>query len=658
MAFGLLSLACLPVFGQRDTSWIKPLTSDYKDFAVTTQEEKISITSQTPLLLKEAPGTVSVITAQDIQANGARDLIDVLRLVPGFEFNVDVQGVVGIGSRGNSANEAILILVDGLEMNDLLYGSNQFGSHFPLDQIRKIEIIRGPGSVIYGGLAVYAVINIITYASETHNGLHVANTVGQTDRGMARMNISTSFGQELGDFSYSVTASSNEAIRSDRTYEDLEGNSYDMLRNSRIHNRYLGVGIRYRKWRFQGSGDLYELNQRDNQTVISSKAYPVQFQHFQGLLKYLWVEKESYSLSPFVQIRHQDPWLTDVEIDSVDRDKVTNYHIDVYRMTGGVSGNWKPRPNLDISGSVQWSHDQTHVEISPYEEDQSSRYNCFSTFAQGFWKTPYLNLTVGLRYDNHSFFSPFFSPRVAISKEFGKIYLKASANQSFRTPALANISLSLDGKIEAQRTHYMEAEIGYTPNAQTSFSLNGYRIAAKNGIVFQVLDDGLSEGYTNQAEMGTQGIEAEVKCNFRKMSIKGSYSFYTTAGMNTFDAFHVAGKNLNLAYPAHKVVLRIRSDFAKIQVRNNFLLLSDRYGYNGDDENPAYINYGAVFQWNLHCFLNDFLLKGFKVGIGINDILNSQYSFIQSYKSGHMPLPVMSREYVLKIQYGIHINKE
>lgn len=655
---GLLGLACTPVFGQRDTSWIKPLTSGYKDFAVQTLEEKVSITSQTPLLLKEAPGTVSVITAHDIQANGARDLIDVLRLVPGFEFNVDVQGVVGIGSRGNSANEAILVLVDGLEMNDLLYGSNQFGTHFPLDQIRKIEIIRGPGSVIYGGLAVYAVINILTYASEIQNGLNVANTIGETDRGMARMNLSTSFGQKLGDFSYALTASASEANRSDRNYKDLEGNQYDMLRNSSIRNRYLGIGIRFKKWRFQGAGDVYELSQRDNQTLISSKVYPIQFQHVQGLLKYMLIEKEAFTLSPFFQIRHQDPWLTDAEIDSVDQDKITNYHVDVYRTTGGLSGNWKPRPNLDISGAVQWSHDQTQVEFSPYDQEKSSRYDCLSTFAQGFWKTPYLNLTLGIRYDNHSFFSPFFSPRVAISREFGKVYVKASANQSYRTPALANISLSLDGQIEAQRTHYLEAEIGYNPNAQTSFSLNGYRISARNGIVFQVLDDGLTEGYSNQAKMGTQGIEAEAKCNFRKMSIKGSYSFYTTAGMNTYEGFHVAGKNLNLAYPAHKLILRIRTDLHKVQLRNNFLFLSDRFGYNGDDENPGFLNYGSVFQWNIHCFLNDFLLKGFRVGIGINDLTNSRYSYIQSYNSGHMPLPAMSREYVLKFQYGIHINKE
>lgn len=658
LILGLIGLVALPVFGQRDTSLIKPLTSDYKDFAVQSQEEKVSITSQTPLLLKEAPGTVSVITAEDIQSNGARDLIDVLRLVPGFEFNMDVQGVIGIGSRGNSANEAVLILVDGLEMNDLLYGSNQFGNHFPLDQIRRIEIIRGPGSVIYGGLAVYAVINILTFASEWQNGLNVANTLGETNRGRARMNFSTSFGQKLGDFNYSVVGLMGESIRSDRTYRDLAGNEYDMYRNSAIQNRYIGIRSRYKKWQFQGAGDIYEINQRDNQTLISTQAYPVLFHNWQGQLKYFLVEKEGYSVTPFLQIRHQDPWLTDARIDSADQDKITNYHVDVYRTSGGINGSWKARPNLDFSGAFFFTHDQTRVEVSPNPEEVSSWYNCLSTFGQGIWKTRFVNLTIGLRYDNHTYFSPFVSPRLALSREFGKFYVKASANRSFRTPALANISLSLDDKIQAQQTDYLEAEWGFAPNPNTQFNLNAYRISAVNGIVFQILEDGLSEGYSNAAKMGTQGIEAEAKFSLRKFSVKGSYSFYTTRGMHSYETYEVPDKNLNLAYPAHKIIFRVRTDVDRIQIRNNFIFLSDRFGYNGNDEEPGYINYGSVFQWNVHCYLKDFLMKGFRVGIGVSDITNSQYSFIQSYNSGHMPLPIVGREFVIKLQYGIHLNKE
>lgn len=104
-----------------------------------------------------------MITAEEIKNLRSRDLIDVLNLVPGMNFGVDVQGVVGISSRGNWAHEGkILVLLDGQEMNEILFSSTQFGQRYDISQIEKIEIIRGPGSSIYGGYAELGVINIIT----------------------------------------------------------------------------------------------------------------------------------------------------------------------------------------------------------------------------------------------------------------------------------------------------------------------------------------------------------------------------------------------------------------------------------------------------------------------------------------------------------------
>src|ERR1700740_149535 len=107
----------------------------------------ISVASKKPLNVRESPSIVTLVTAEEIKNSGARDLIDVLRLVPGVDFGVDVQGVVGIGMRGNWAHEGkVLILLDGQEMNEILYATTQFGNHFAVDQIKKIEIIRAPVS--------------------------------------------------------------------------------------------------------------------------------------------------------------------------------------------------------------------------------------------------------------------------------------------------------------------------------------------------------------------------------------------------------------------------------------------------------------------------------------------------------------------------------
>src|SRR5207253_11346941 len=102
------------------------------------------------------------------------------RLVPGMDFGVDVEGVVGLGMRGNWAHEGkVLLLLDGQEMNEIMFATTQFGNHVCVDQIEKIEIIGGPGSAIYGGFAEYGVIDIITKGGSDLNGISVTGTYGQ-----------------------------------------------------------------------------------------------------------------------------------------------------------------------------------------------------------------------------------------------------------------------------------------------------------------------------------------------------------------------------------------------------------------------------------------------------------------------------------------------
>ena len=94
----------------------------------------ISVASKKALTGRDSPSIVSLITQEEIIASGARDIIEVLKLVPGFDFGVDVQGVVGLGIRGNWAHEGkALILLDGAELNEIMFSSFQFGNHIDID---------------------------------------------------------------------------------------------------------------------------------------------------------------------------------------------------------------------------------------------------------------------------------------------------------------------------------------------------------------------------------------------------------------------------------------------------------------------------------------------------------------------------------------------
>ncbi len=99
----------------------------------------------------------------EIERSGARDLIDILNLVPGFRSVSEVHETISLGTRGvYGAEGKIQINIDGIEVNENLFGYILLGNHHPAEMIEQIEIIRGPGSAIYGGTAELGVIKIIT----------------------------------------------------------------------------------------------------------------------------------------------------------------------------------------------------------------------------------------------------------------------------------------------------------------------------------------------------------------------------------------------------------------------------------------------------------------------------------------------------------------
>lgn len=199
---------------------------------------KTSVASKSSLTPRETPGIISIITGEEILKSGARDLIDVLRLVPGFDFGYDVQGVVGAGLRGNWVHEGkMLMLIDGQEMNEISYNNIAFGNHFPVDQILKIEIIRGPGSAIYGGNAELGVVNILTKNGGKLHGIEASAVYGQMQNSYGRTNFNLNAGTKIKDWDISAKGFYGNAIRSDQLYYKAFDTSDDTVNLSEEGNK-------------------------------------------------------------------------------------------------------------------------------------------------------------------------------------------------------------------------------------------------------------------------------------------------------------------------------------------------------------------------------------------------------------------------------------
>lgn len=123
-------------------------------------EEVVVTATKTPLLLKETPVITRVVTEREILKSGASDISDVLsNELAGVEFHQTAYGN-SISFQGLDARY-VLFLVDGEKMAGETYGNIDF-TRLPIDNIERIEIVRGASSVLYGSSAMGAIVNIIT----------------------------------------------------------------------------------------------------------------------------------------------------------------------------------------------------------------------------------------------------------------------------------------------------------------------------------------------------------------------------------------------------------------------------------------------------------------------------------------------------------------
>lgn len=133
--------------------------------------------------ITDAPASVTIITSDDILKGGYRNLAEALNSVRGF-YTLYNRSYHFVGMRGFSPlgdyNTRILLLVDGYRLNDAVYETAPMGSDFPvdLDLIDRIEVIRGPGSSLYGTNAFLAVINVITKEGKQLKGGELSSSGG------------------------------------------------------------------------------------------------------------------------------------------------------------------------------------------------------------------------------------------------------------------------------------------------------------------------------------------------------------------------------------------------------------------------------------------------------------------------------------------------
>jgi outer membrane receptor for ferrienterochelin and colicin len=623
--------------------------------------------SQQATCANETANIVNSISSEQILTSGARDLVDVLQLVPGFTFGLNMTNETNLGIRGIQADEGKMsVLVDGIMLTEQRFGTTAFGGHFPIEQIDHIEIIRGASSMKNGNFAEMGVINIITKNAKQAKGAAITTNYGRFERGEARKNISISAGQTLDEIEVSFSGKANESQRSDRIYTDAHGASFDMANNSQLDALYGNLGLKYKDFTLRFLADQYSIESRDGfadtimpknqflKNTFSTYATNLGFEH----------EFNSYfKVNSAFDFSRQSPWERSTHDNSGAQTLDEKVLVDHYKFDTKATFITDSGSYLAIGNSYQMD-DYSHI-VSDFK-GTLPLFTDYVAYIEAVYKTPWFDILAGGRFDTYGQFGTNFEPRFALTKQLDKFHYKLLYTHAFHVPTGGDYQMNLEynqnnklgqtiAALNPEKAQNYEIELGYAFSSNIDIVTNVFYTQIQH-IFNYSFDTNFDDYYVNAKEQSTYGIESSVKY---KNELLGrfdlNYAFYESVRNTAANYYQATNANgdvrhpaMNLGFPTHKASLNHTFNFTSdFSFNHSIIFFSDRLGYNSENV----VHYKPEFIYNTYLRYQNIPIKGAEVGLGLYDVFNARWQYVQQFNGGHPALPAEARELMLRLSY-------
>jgi iron complex outermembrane receptor protein len=222
----------------------------------------VTTVSKKPEKRTRVAAAVHVITAEDIRRSGVKSFPEALRLAPGVQVARATSSQWAIGIRGfaSTLSRSLLVLMDGRSVYTPLFAGVYWDvQHTLLEDVARIEVVRGPGGTLWGANAVNGVVNLITKSAKETHGLYVEGGLGSEERGF----VGARYGGSAGSADYRVYA---EYFDRDAGFHP-DGHDFDAW-----HMAQAGFRIDWGAAETHGltlQGDLYDGREGQSKAVTS-----------------------------------------------------------------------------------------------------------------------------------------------------------------------------------------------------------------------------------------------------------------------------------------------------------------------------------------------------------------------------------------------------
>jgi outer membrane receptor for ferrienterochelin and colicins len=550
LAIVLIGLAFMSAFRlyAQDKSLDELLKLDMTDLL----NLKIISALKGPETINKVPATVRVITAEQIRENGYFTLEDALADLPGFQF----RNILGFNSyifmRGvPNQNNKILLLVDGIQINELNSGGFYAGGQFNLTNVDRIEVVYGPASALYGTNAVSGIIHIITRNPKDAQGGRADLLAGSYRTRLADVRYAAY--DKSSDLGFSVSAMVKKSDKADLKGKAgdynwtaaLENFENDAAVDARVGYKYFSAGLI-----LQDKDTSYATAQA---TAAGSGLIPVSDHGVDWHIRFLnvWAafaydRAKTWSFRTTAYYRNTtvpDDTIPIIELPTADSPGRQYRYYRPNNLIGSESQlRWTPGSLWRFSFGLVLEQEHLAETIAITESGSADtrppvpagprmlNNRLISLYAQSqtsLSKT--IDVFLGLRHDKSSYYGAVTTPRLGFVYNQGRLTAKVLYMQAFRAPKPWDYT---DGSgnpnLKPEKIYSLEAAGGWSFSDNLRFDLSVYHNRLSN--LLTRVTQGDVWWWDNSGALTTDGCETGLE--YRRGRLKTYINYTYTRSVN------------------------------------------------------------------------------------------------------------------------------